>query len=392
SHRSIRELSVLSDNDEPGDKIPPPANKGDVKILDIHEMMGLNGRKGDKHWLELWASICDLLIQLKINVATPWKGQDKTRLTLIYHTKERQKQKKEEQKEREREGRERRKEEKERAKEKASASKAKERQECERKQEEQEEREREREEREHEKREEREREEREECEREEREEREDVATEEREEREREKREGDKVMAHEAAKTEAKAKVWEAAEKAKAAGSKHQSNATTERNAARAPALSAPVPSQGKPWPRPRPLPPPSDMPPDDAEASTSPDKASGSRRDNKLLSCKSSGAGPATPACPPTPTAPNQTPSPQTRQKLATAAAIATAKCTTEDKAMTQTTKPPVKKCKGRMSWTTKKGGCKVKGKGKVATKEDDTGSSDLTDPENDNSEEGFSK
>ncbi|KAG8732615.1 hypothetical protein FRC10_000814 [Ceratobasidium sp. 414] len=428
---------MLSDDDEPGDKIPPPTNKGNVKISDIQEMMGLNGRKGDKRWLELQASIRDLLIQSKIDVATPWKGQDKTRLALIYHTahrnntelaqfannwatkflvhkiftqrrnhwlatcdsspsgsnsssddnpadrkkkrKERQKWKKEEWKEREREGRERRKEEKEWAKEKASASKAKERQEREQKQEEQEEREHEREEREREKREE-------------------------EEREREKREEREAMAREAAKTKAEAKACEVAKTkaeakahkvatAKAAGSKRQSDATTKHDAARALASSAPVPSQGKPRPHPCPPPPPSDMLPDNAEASTLPDKASGSRHDNKPLSHKSSGAGPATPACPPAPTTPNQTLSAQTCQKLAAAAAaVTTAKCAAEDKATTQTTKPPEKKHKGRMSWTMKKGGHKAKGKGKAAARGDDTGSSDLSDPKNDNGKEGFGK
>ncbi|KAG9090201.1 hypothetical protein FS749_000745 [Ceratobasidium sp. UAMH 11750] len=56
NHRSIRELSIFEEEEDPTGKIPLPAKKSDVTISDIRDMMGLSGRKGSKRWLELRAS------------------------------------------------------------------------------------------------------------------------------------------------------------------------------------------------------------------------------------------------------------------------------------------------------------------------------------------------
>ncbi|KAG9092480.1 hypothetical protein FRC06_011907, partial [Ceratobasidium sp. 370] len=257
---SLCDVSELADDDTPGAKIPVPTNKGDVKIADIRKMMGLAKSSGSQRWLEMHHSVRDIIVWSKLDIQTPWKGQDKTCLAILCDTvrrnnaefarfshnwaaeylvqeafnhrrshwlalrkdeltsgssssdsdnsdddpqerkrkrKEKEKRKKERRKERKKEERE----EREREREKAKAAKEKERKERERDREMQNcehKRKREEREREERQREEREREERE-CEEREREERE------REEREREEREREAREREEEAKGKGKGK-------------------------------------------------------------------------------------------------------------------------------------------------------------------------------------------
>ncbi|KAG9104768.1 hypothetical protein FRC06_010275 [Ceratobasidium sp. 370] len=80
----VIDLADVDDGGAPINKVPVPSNKGDVKASDIHKMAGLGGRNSASPWLEMCRDIHNMIVQLKLDISVPWKGQDKTCLVLLY--------------------------------------------------------------------------------------------------------------------------------------------------------------------------------------------------------------------------------------------------------------------------------------------------------------------
>ncbi|KAG9079919.1 hypothetical protein FRC06_007319, partial [Ceratobasidium sp. 370] len=81
---SVIDLADVDDGGTPSDKVPVPSNKGDVKASDIRKMVGLGGHNGASRWLEMHRDVRDVIVRSKLDISVPWKGQDKTRLVLLY--------------------------------------------------------------------------------------------------------------------------------------------------------------------------------------------------------------------------------------------------------------------------------------------------------------------
>ncbi|KAG9091177.1 hypothetical protein FRC06_000679, partial [Ceratobasidium sp. 370] len=63
---------------------PIPNKKATVTIKCLRQLMGLLGKEGGLHWLEIRADIRDFVMRFGLNLGLPWKQQDKTTLASLY--------------------------------------------------------------------------------------------------------------------------------------------------------------------------------------------------------------------------------------------------------------------------------------------------------------------